>query len=141
MRNLHTAAFTLLFSNLISFSCSKPSTQGLVAPISPTVINAAISANQTYQLNVANPGTVNIEKQASHYKISATSTDEKNGSLIYQYLPSKDFTGQDEVILSNKILVTSYDNRGGCSSSYANDHTVSTSYNTTYTTIKITISK
>ena len=140
MRNLYTAAFTLLFS-LILISCSKQSTKELVAPASPTIINALIAPNQSYQLNVTNPGAVSIEKQASHYKISATLTDEKSASLLYQYVPSQDFTGQDEVVLSNKIAVTSSDNRGGCSSSYANDHTVSTTYNITYTTIKITISK
>lgn len=141
MRNLYTAAFKFLFLSLISLSCSKQSTKELVAPASPTVINALIAPNQSYQLNVANPGTVNIEKQASHYMISTTLTDEKSGGLLYQYLPSQDFTGQDEVVLSNKILVTSSDNRGGCSSSYANDHTVSTSYNTVYTTIRITVAK
>ena len=130
---------TALFCTMILFqSCSKQSSADAVAPASPNVINAKISPNQAYILNVNSLGNVAIEKQALHYKLSAAATDAKTGKMVYQYLPTQDYTGTDEVVLSSKTTIYSSGSSGGCHNS---DHnSVTTSYNTSYTTIRLTIS-
>lgn len=140
MKKLHLPAIALLCMMIVFQSCSKQSTGQMVAPVSPNIINAKIAPNQLYTFTVNKSGNVNIEKQASHYKISKTCPDEKSRQMIYQYLPAQDYTGIDEVVLSSKSTIISFGNSGGCnsSSSYTNV-SGTTSYTTSYTTIRLTI--
>ncbi|MEP6583948.1 MAG: hypothetical protein ABJA90_06765 [Ginsengibacter sp.] len=140
MKQLSISSIFLLCMMILFQSCSKPSVNELIAPASSNVINAKIIANQTYTLNISSMPNVNVEKQASHYKISKTGTDEKSGQPVYQYQPAQDFKGSDEIVLSSKVTVYSTDNRSGCSSSHVNDNAVSVSYSTSYTTIRFTVS-
>ncbi len=139
MKKLYLIPAILIFSLFLFQSCSKESKSPVTPPASPSVINAAIATNQTYLFNISGAGNVSIEKQASHFKVSKTSTDEKSGQLMYQYIPSQDYTGQDEVVLSSKVIVYLGGNTSGCSSSHVNDNSPATGYTTTYTTIRLTI--
>ena len=134
----------VLLSMMIVFqSCSKQSINQVIAPVSPNVINAVIAPNQSYVLNVNGTGNISIETQALHYKVSKASPDAKNGQMVYEYLPAQDYTGKDEVVLSKKITIySSYSSGsgGGChSNSNYDNNSVTTSYSTSYTTIRFTI--
>ncbi len=139
MKKLYLTPAILIFSLFLFQSCSKESKSPVIPPASPSVINATITPNQTYLFNISSAGNVNIEKQASHFKVSKTGTDEKNGQLVYQYIPAQDYSGQDEVVLSSKVIVYSGGSTSGCSSSHVNDNTPATGYTTTYTTIRFTV--
>ncbi len=140
MKKLYLIPIVFLFMTIFQ-SCSKQSANELIAPASPNpnVISATIAPNQSYVFNVNSSIDVSIERQASHYRISKAGPDSKSGLVVYEYLPAQDFTGKDEVVLSSKIAVYSYDNRGGCNSSHVNDNSVATSFTTTYTTIRFTV--
>src|SRR5215211_7683555 len=93
--------YTLLVV-LILASCSKD--DAVIASAEPEtnaasaiqVIDATINTGFTYELPLPSPD-VEIHKQASHFSLSEIGVDAKNGTKVYQYLPSKDFTGTDEV--------------------------------------------
>lgn len=130
--------FLIVLSGIIILpSCSKQSAHDLVAPVSPNIINATIAPNQSYQLTINSSGNVNIEKQALHYAISKAEPDAKTGKMMYQYLPAKDYTGKEEVVLSSKIFVGS--SGGGRCNSNNNSSSAETGYATTYTTIRLNI--
>jgi hypothetical protein len=88
-------------------------------------------------MDLSNAGTVSILRQAIHFSVSETIVNNENGSQVYKYIPAKDFTGNDEVLLlSNKSEEShSVSNSGGCGNSSA----YTTSIGTKYTTIKITV--
>ena len=138
MKKLYFITIVLACMMIVFQSCSKQSAKEMIASPSPNVINAIIAPNQTYLFNVNSSGNVSIEKQASHYKVSKTSLDAKNGQMVYEYLPAQDYTGKDEVVLSSKVTVYSSGGGGGCNSNQ-NNNSVTTSYSTSYTTIRLTI--
>ncbi len=141
MKKLYSILIILFCLMILFQSCSKQSSQEMIAPVSPNIINAKISPNQAYVFNVSSLGNVAIEKQASHYKLSNTTADAKTGHIVYQYLPTQDYTGTDEVVLSSKTTIISAGSSGGCSSGHS-DNLVSTKYiSTSYTTIRLIISK
>ena len=138
MKKLYFTTIVLLCMMIVFQSCSKQSTNQMIAPASPNVINAKIAPNQTYLFNVNSSGDVSIEKQASHYKISKIAPDAKSGQMVYEYLPAQGYSGADEVVLSRKITIYTSGGGGRCNSNY-NDNSVTTSYSTSYTTIRLTI--
>ncbi len=138
MKKLYFITIVLLCMMIVFQSCSKQSTNQMIAPASPNVINAIIAPNQSYLLNVNSTGNVSIEKQASHYQVSKAAPDTKSGKIVYEYLPAKDYTGKDEVVLSSKITIYTSEGGGGCNSSH-NNNSVTTSYSTSFTTIRLTI--
>jgi hypothetical protein len=108
--------YTLLVV-LILASCSKD--DAIVASAEPNsnvsatqVINATINPGFTYELALPSPD-VQIHKQASHFSLSEIGLDAKSGTKVYQYLPSKDFSGTDEVTLKDVQTVTNYAHEGG----------------------------
>ena len=116
-------------------SCSKEvANDMMIVQESPSdIINATIASNKMYQLTF-NSGEVNISKQASHFKVSQVEPGAENGLIVYKYAPAPDFIGSDEVVLS--ITRTGIANNGGC-----NSNRYSNSIITSYTTIKINITK
>src|SRR5688500_8477119 len=92
----------VLFSAIVLLlSCSKSSKDSFSrsTPTSPDrIINAKVAPGQTYTVSIANSGDVSIGRQATHYLVSETGIDEKNGSIIYKYLPASGFKGADEVL-------------------------------------------
>ncbi len=127
----------VFFCVLVIFqSCSKQSTNEMVAPVSPNIINAKIAPNQTYQLTLNYKENVSIAKQALHYKVSKAEPDAKTGQMTYEYVPAQDYTGTDEVVISSSKIVTT-ENSSGCNNN--NDNTATTSYSTSYSTIRLTI--
>ncbi|MEO6290559.1 MAG: hypothetical protein ABIO76_11590 [Ginsengibacter sp.] len=139
MKKLYFLQVVLSGALLILQSCSKQSATDLVAPAAPNVINATIAPNGNYEFAINSSGNVAIEKQASHYTISTTGVDAKTGNVVYQYVPAKDYTGIDQVVLSNKILVAA--SGGGCNNSNHADNSGLANYSITYTTIRLTIAK
>jgi hypothetical protein len=111
--------YTLLVV-LILASCSKDdaviaSAQSTSNVSATQVIDATINSGFTYELPLPSPD-VQIHKQASHFSLSEIGVDAKKGTKVYQYLPSKDFTGTDEVMLKDVQTVTNYaHDGGGCS--------------------------
>ncbi len=131
--------FSAFLLTIFAFqSCSKESADEIIASSSPAnIINATISLNKTYQLTF-NSGEVNISKQASHFKISEVEPGTENGSVVYKYAPSPDFIGFDEVVLSITKAVTGRD--GGCNDNRSSNND-NTSFSTSYTTVKLNITK
>ncbi len=120
-------------------SCSKESANEMVATTPPAnTINATLSFNKTYQLTF-NSAEVNINKQASHFKVSQIEPGTENGSVVYKYAPVSDFTGVDEVVLSITTTVTI--ENGGCNSNSNSYNSNTTSLSTSYTTVKLNITK
>jgi hypothetical protein len=111
---------------LLTQSCTKESrSDGNIN--SPETINATVSAKNPYTLDVSNFANVSISKQAGHFAVSQTETDETQGARVYKYTPQTDYSGKDEVELS--VSKTTYSsggggcNNGGGSGSYANTYT------------------
>ena len=139
MKKLYSIAIVLVCMMIVFQSCSKQSAKEMIPAVSPNVINATIAPNQAYTFSANTSGDLSIEKQASHFQISSVETDEKNGQIVYQYVPARDYTGKDEVILGSKVTTYSSDNRSECSSNHTSNEPVSVSYTTKYTTIRFTI--
>jgi hypothetical protein len=137
MRKLYLFPAFLLGILVVFQSCSKRSATEAMAPVNPNIINATIALNGSYQLPVDNSGTISISKQASHFQVSQTGTDSKTGAVVYKYVPAVDYTGTDEVILSNTKtrLVTG----SGCPNNHTSNGEATTATTTTFTTIKISV--
>ena len=132
--------FPILFTGMImfSFSCKKESRDLPVTDTDGETINVRIAPNQSYQMDLTNAGTVSISKQAIHFSVSEAIANNETGTQVYKYIPAKDFTGNDEVVLlSNKTEENhSVNNSGGCPGS---SNAFTTSIGTKYTTIKIMV--
>jgi isochorismate synthase EntC len=130
----------VLVGILIGFqSCSKQSPNDIVA--SPAnLINATIAANQTYLLTLDNSASVSVSKQASHFQVSQIEMDTKNAAMIYKYVPAINYTGTDEVVLANTKAITTQSNSNGCNSNQ-NSNSNNITYATSYTTVRINITK
>ncbi len=137
MRKPYFFAAILLGILPVFQSCSKESANDMIVAAPANIINATIAYNKTYQL-IFNSGEVNISKQALHFKISKVESGTENGSIIYKYTPAPDFTGADEVVLS--VTKTFATENGGCNTN-SNSDARNTSLSTSYTTIKINITK
>lgn len=121
-------------------SCSKESQNEMVLSPQSEVINATVSGNAAYELNVDKYENIAISKQALHYQYSATGVDSKSGHKMYKYVPAADFTGTDEVILSSTKIYASGTYQGDCNTGYTNYSTGSgTTTHTSYITIKLKV--
>jgi hypothetical protein len=139
MRKLILLLLSLPGVIVFSFSCKKESRDIPVTSTAGETITVRIAPNQSYQMDLTNAGTISISKQAIHFSISEAIVNNENGTQVYKYIPAKDFTGNDEVILlSNKTEENhSVTNSGGCP---GRSNAYTTSIETKYTTIKIMVS-
>ena len=134
MRKLIYLPIVLFGVIILNQSCSKQAHNEMIKAPTTKVINAKIAANGAYQLSLDNMGTVSINNQASHFKLSQIETDGKTGALIYKYNPAADYTGTDEVMLS--ATSTYFSSASGCH----NDHSsANASSVTSYITVKINV--
>ncbi|MGI8950402.1 MAG: hypothetical protein ACR2FN_02345 [Chitinophagaceae bacterium] len=83
-------------------------------------INVTIKSNETYQYNLGAFGDeegANITRQAQHYEISSLKRDSDFVTINYEYKPSLNYVGTDDVELksargsdgasaNNKIIIT-----------------------------------
>ena len=127
MRLIYTLLAVLIFT-----SCSKKDAVISANPNASVdatqIINATINTDFTYELPLSSPD-ITIHKQASHFTLSAIGVDSKNGKKIYQYLPEKGFTGNDEVVLKETQTYLNYMEGGrGC-----NNNNMSNAQNVTKT--------
>ncbi len=105
MKKTLSLTAVIFFAISLLVSCSKSTKDNFTPSTSRTadrVINATVAPGQTYILTISTSGEANISKQASHFLVSETGVDEKNGALIYKYLPATGFTGTDEVVLTHR---------------------------------------
>jgi len=126
MRLIYTLLAVLIFA-----SCSKKDavvSGNPNASVDATqVINATINTDFTYELPLASTD-IKIHKQASHFSLSTIGVDSKNGTKIYQYLPEKGFTGNDEVTLKDTRSYVNYMEGGGCNNMSDAQNVTKTSY-------------
>ncbi len=137
MKKISALAAVVFFACFLLSSCSKQSINDEVSPGPTNIINITIGPNQVYHLAISEPGEVSIVKQAKHYKISETAFEAEGGQMRYSYLPSQDYTGIEEIVLSNKKAIAIIS--GGCNSSHDNNST-NPAYTTVYTMLRINIS-
>ena len=136
MRIIYTLLAVLIFA-----SCSKKDAV-ITGDPNPSitsateVVNATINSDFTYELPLPSPD-IQIHRQAAHFTLSEIGIDAKKGTSVYQYLPSKDFTGTDEVTLMEVKKSTSYAHEGG-SCRNMDPQTVT---KTSFITIKFIVSK
>jgi len=71
----------------------------MVQTLPDETINATVSADNAYKLNIANLGDVSISKQALHFAVSQTGIDVKDRTPVYTYIPAAGFIGNDQVEL------------------------------------------
>ena len=88
-------ALTLLFT---ATSCKKE-------PVSVTkTINVELKSNDTYSYTIPHAGDADdmmqIVQQAVNYSVSKITAD-ASGNTLFEYVPAKDFSGTDEVRISN----------------------------------------
>jgi hypothetical protein len=138
MRTTFTLPIFICFAFFVLQSCSKESQQEMILT-TPTVnvINASVSANSNYELNLDKYESVTISKQAAHYFESSAGRDSRTGKLVYKYVPDSKFRGDDEVVLSSSKTVTTSSNGGGCN--HGNNNSQVTSKVTNYITIKFKV--
>ena len=137
MRKLFLFPAVFLGILVVFQSCSKQSSNNIVAPIRTNVINATIAPNGTYQLSLDNSVTVSVSKQASHFQVSRTELDSKSGFMVYKYIPAADYRGTDEVVLSNATTFKAT-GTGSCPNNH-NSNSDNTTSSTSYTTVKLNI--
>lgn len=137
MKKVYAIPATLFFICLLVSSCSKQSINDQVSPNVTNIINATIAPNQSYHFTISEPGEVSIVKQAKHYKISETVFQTDGRQMIYSYTPAQDYTGSEEIILTNKKAVAVV--YGGCNGNHDNNQ-ANTSYTTAYMMIRINVS-
>lgn len=108
--------FLLSVILLLAQSCTKQSrdeSNTITNP--PQTINASVSADKSYTLDISNLGDVTISRQAAHFIISQTETDSKSGMPVYKYAPKNNYSGTDEVELSaSKTSYTTANSGAGC---------------------------
>jgi hypothetical protein len=130
MKKIITTSVVLLSCTLVLLqSCTKSSQGDFNASgsvLTDQVIKATVAPGQSYVLSFGYSGSVSITSQASHYQISETGADDKDGSLIYKYIPAVDYLGVDEVLLTYKTETSSGSN-SGCSNGSNNNTSKSTS--------------
>jgi hypothetical protein len=123
-------------------SCSKTDQveTAMAAPSSSDqVVNVSVETNGAYELPITSSmGEVKIHTQATHYELSATGVDGKNGFKVYKYVPAKDYNGNDQVTLSQTRSYTSYNEGSECHNGYMGGEK-KTSTATTYLTIKFKV--
>ena len=69
--------------------------------------------------------------------VSETAIDEKNGSIIYKYIPASGFTGIDEVLLSHNTE-SSVNTNSSCNNGGDNRGLLSSSISVSSIAVKIT---
>lgn len=80
-------------------------------------VDAAINANETYTFTLPSANADNpfkITSQASHYQLSRI----ENNAALFKYIPAADYTGADQVIISN-----AGNGNGGCQKNNGKDET------------------
>jgi hypothetical protein len=116
MKNTVAFSATLLCFLLLVQSCSKKSQDSFAASAQPDeLITASVNSGETYTLMAASSGTLSITRQAAHFQVSATTTDEK-GSILYKYTPQQGYVGSDEVALMYSPAAAATEHDGGCQS-------------------------
>jgi hypothetical protein len=111
--SLSAILFSLL---LITQSCSKEIPDKIVQTLPDETINATVSADNAYALNIASLGDVKISRQAVHFAVSQIGIDVKDRTPVYTYVPAAGFTGTDEVeLFSSKSFRST---GGACSGSH-----------------------
>ena len=127
---------------MVVFSCSKEADTVDAAPqsesLSGPTLNITVNSGEIYTVSFPKESELNIHKQASHFRESATVINNETGQFIYKYAPAEGFAGNDEVILGSVQKVDSY--RSGCyMGSYGNEQ--NQMLQKTYTTVKIKVNK
>jgi hypothetical protein len=122
-------------------ACSKSSQEEMVLAgpsVSDEVISATVLEGATYELLLAEYGTVTISNQADNYLESTAGIDPKTGLMTYKYVPAVGFTGTDEVVLKSAKMVRSYSSGNSCNDIAGGgyDRTVSS-----YITIKLQVTR
>lgn len=105
---------------------------------SAQVVNATVSANNSYELVLDKWENAQISKQASHSQVSTAGVDAKSGLLVYRYTPLADFKGTDEVALSTSKKVN-VANSSDCNFGNNENITHNTTYINSYITVKIKV--
>ena len=78
--SLSAVLFTLL---LITQSCSKEMPDKIVQTLPDETINATVSADNAYKLDITSLGDVSISRQALHFAISQTGIDVKDRTPLH----------------------------------------------------------
>jgi hypothetical protein len=136
----------LFFPAVIVFlsSCKKESVSNTAAPTIPgETINVSVAPNQLYQMNIADAGTISINKQANHFLVSEAQANSETGSAVYKYIPATGFVGNDEVVLISIKTVTNYSESGGGGCNQGDHVATTTATTSSYSksiTLKITVS-
>jgi hypothetical protein len=135
MKNIVASLATLFCLMILIQSCSKKSQDGFSNQNSPTqVLETTVVSGQSYTFNTGQPGTLTVSRQASHFQISQTGTNEY-GLPIYNYSSTAGYLGGDEVALVYNPKIVAAENNSGCQGSHSNDAS------STSIVIKLTVTK
>jgi len=140
--------FTLAIAamSLVAFtSCSKSAQEETVLTtnepsLASQVVDVALETNGIYELPItASMGEVKVHSQAEHFELSEVGMDSKNSLKVYKYVPVKNYTGSDQVTLSQTKSYGTHGDGGECHSGNIRGQQKMNS-STTYLTIKFKVS-
>jgi len=123
MKNVLAALAALFCTAFLLPSCSKKSQDNFnrQEPVNQLLETTVISG-QPYTFNIGTPGSLTVSRQAMHFQVSQTGTDE-NGLAIYRYSSTAGYVGADEVALAYSPGNASSNNNSGCQGSHTSDET------------------
>jgi len=116
MKNIRNLIPVVIFVSFLCFSCEKDGTSVT------KVINVQLSSNESYSHAVPkgdDDDVMQFTKQADHSLKSEISPSGNN--VIFNYTPALDFTGTDEVKISN-VEEHHGNAHGGCSGHHHDDN-------------------
>jgi len=110
-QNLYAILSTCLCLSIFIIGCT--SKESFIAPDDLVEIEVNLNSNETYKYdlgNIAIEGGYSIRTQARHFYESEIQVNNSDGfGLQYIYTPSKNFKGNDNVVLLNCISAGSAD--------------------------------
>lgn len=123
MKNIVASLATLFCMLVLIQSCSKKSQDNFTRQEQPNqFLEATVASGQSYTFNPEMTGTLTVTRQASHFLVSQTGTDER-GLAIYNYSSTAGYVGTDEVTLAYTPKSVTTQSNSGCQASHTNDVT------------------
>ena len=121
---------------LLAASCTKESLDNKVVAEPDEIITMKIAPNESGIINLFDASDVKINRQSSHFLVSEIFRNSEDGNLTYKYVPVKDYSGNDEVVLFSSRTIYSSNITGSCR---GGDNGSTATILNKYITVKITV--
>jgi hypothetical protein len=131
MKTITTLTLFALFILFSSGCCKEEMDSGNTTT---KTVNVDMAANDTYTSAVPHAGdaddVMQITRQAAHFTSSQVNPS-TNGNVVFEYKPAQNFTGTDEVQISNVEGSHGTNPHGNCGGKHHHDETTTTIFKIT----------